>query len=216
MEATLMNTTDVKKLILSFRHFALALAESDPRFYNVSKALTLAEKYHGDKQRKNGAPELSHQLAICSYLRTLHRSLIRPDLIFIVALLHDTYEDYPKSETEIADQFPEAYPYIKRISKIRDGAKISSDQYFGEMQDCPVCSVVKLADRMTNISTMIEVFDEAKQDHYLNDLTTHFFPMLKHAKRKFPEQDSVYENLKSVLHLQKNTILSVRDMYQSA
>ena len=79
------------------------------------------------------------------------------------------------------------------------------------MEQCDVCSIVKLTDRIHNISTMIGVFSEEKQNKYLEEVDTYFFPILKTAKRLFPEQENAYENLKSMLTVQKETIKRVRE-----
>ncbi len=205
-----MTNTDFKKLKQSFRYWVLGKAENDKTYYDVLTALRIAEKYHTNK-RKDGAPELSHQIAICSYLRTLHKYFRFPALVLIVALLHDTIEDYPESKQEILSLLPEAYDYVVRMSKIdSDGNKMPYEIYFGAMQECPVCSIVKLADRIANISTMIGVFSYDKQTSYLQDLIDWFFPMLKYAKRKFPDQEPAFENMKSVLFVQQDTILKMR------
>lgn len=206
----MLNTTEFKKLRLSFRYWILGKAEENKDYFRVLKALNIAEKYHTN-QRKDGSPELIHQYSIVSYLRTIHKSLINPVEVFIVAILHDTYEDYPESEQELKELFPELFILFERVSKIRNGVKIPYEQYFGEMQDCPTCSIVKLADRIHNISTMVGVFSQEKQTKYLSEVDTYFFPMLKHAKRLFPEQENAYENLKTMLTVQKETINKVRE-----
>lgn len=206
-----MTNTEFKKLKAAFRYWVLGKAENDPSYYDVLTALRIAEKYHVNK-RKDGAHEFSHQIAICSYLRTLHKYFRFPALVFVVALLHDTPEDYPESKEEILELLPTAYPYTIRMSKIdENGNKMPYEIYFGRMKECPVCSLVKLADRIANISTMIGVFDHDKQTQYLQDLEDWFFPMLKYAKRKFPDQEPAFENMKSVLFIQKDTILKMRE-----
>ena len=206
----MLNTTEFKKLRQAFRYWTLGKAEEDKNYFDILKALNIAEKYHTG-QRKDGTPELIHQYSIVSYLRTIHKSLINPVDVFIVAILHDTYEDYPESEQELRDSFPDLFNHFVRVSKIRDGQKIPYEQYFGEMEKCDVCSIVKLTDRIHNISTMIGVFSEEKQNKYLEEVDTYFFPMLKTAKRLFPEQENAYENLKSMLTVQKETIKRVRE-----
>lgn len=205
-----MTKTDHKKLLQAFRYWILGRAESNPDYFRVLKAIELAKKYHKGS-RKDGAPEFSHQVTIVTYLMTLHSFFSNPVAVFIVALLHDTYEDYPESEAEIRMLFPDEWAMIYRISKVRGGKKIPYEQYFGEMQECEVCSIVKLADRIANISTMVGVFSIEKQDSYIKDLEDWFFPMLKFAKRMFPEQTAAYENMKCMLYVMKDTILKVRE-----
>jgi (p)ppGpp synthase/HD superfamily hydrolase len=204
-----MTESEYIKQKIAFRYWISGQAEFDSSYYAVLIAMDVAEKYHNGL-RKDGSPEFSHQIAICSYLRTLHKYFIDPVSVFIVALLHDTYEDYPESEKELFELFPKQFDMIVRISKIRNGEKIPYSEYFSDMSDCFVVSIVKLADRIANISTMVGVFSTQKQDKYLQDLDDWFFPMLKTAKHFFPQQEPAYQNLKSMLSMQKDTILKVR------
>ena len=205
-----MHKTEFKKLLQSLRYWLIGMAEQDPEYYRVLKALRIAESYHNGF-RKDGSPEFSHQIAICTFIRTFHKLLKDPVKILIVALLHDTIEDYEESYEEIEREFPNELLLIVRISKVRNGQKIPYKVYFGGMQECEICSIVKLVDRIANISTMIGVFSYEKQTDYLNDLEEWFFPMLKYACRKFPEQEAAYQLLKTFLYMQKDTILKMRE-----
>lgn len=205
-----MRIEKFKKLKSTFRYWLLGMAESNPDYYRVLQAMEIAEKYHNGN-RKDGSPEFGHQITICMYLRTLHKFFKDPVTVFIVALFHDTLEDYfAKSHEELLEKFPKEYHLIMRISKVRNGEKISYEKYFAEMKECEICSVVKLVDRIANISTMIGVFNTDKQTQYLEEVNTWFLPMLKHAKRKFPEMEAAFENIKTMLIMQRDTILAVR------
>lgn len=211
-----MKLEKFKKLKVSFRYWLLGKAEENPDYYRVLEAMEVAEKYHNG-QRKDGSPEFTHQITICMYLKTIHKYLKDPVKVFIVALLHDTLEDYyEESKRELQAKFPEEYEYFVRISKVREGVKIPYEQYFGEMKNCYICSVVKLADRIANISTMIGVFSYDKQTQYLEEVNIWFLPMLKHARRMFPQQESAYENLKMLLQVQRDTILAVRAEFEKS
>jgi len=196
-----MDIIEHNKKVGIFRSWLLGRASSDPQYYLVLKALDVSISYHKGK-RKGGEPEFSHQIMICLYLKSISALLLDPASVFIVALLHDTYEDYPESESKIRQEFPEHFDFVFMISKIRHGKKIPYETYFGEMKYCHVCSIVKLVDRISNISTMKGVFSEEKQKSYIDEVFKWFFPMLKFAKRKFPEQESAYENIKTILSLE--------------
>lgn len=197
---------DYQKIRLSLRNYILGRAKNNPEFFKVIKAMDIAEKYHNGK-RKDGKDEVSHQYLIAGYIMTIEENLVNPVATYIVAFLHDTYEDYPdESKDDLELHFPEYLHYIHRISKIRDGQKIEYSQYFDEMSHCPICSVVKAVDRLQNISSMIIPFSQEKQNRYLLDLDEWFFPMIKTAKRSFPEQTQAYENLKYVLLIIRNML----------
>ena len=199
---------DYLKIRLSLRNYFLGRSKQDPSFFKVIKSMDIAEKYHNGK-RKDGKDEISHQFLIAAYIMTIEDSLIDPIAAYIVAFLHDTYEDYQvESEQDLKEYFSEYLDMIIRISKVRDGVKIQYDEYFSEMALCPVCSIVKAVDRFQNISSMIVPFSTEKQNNYLLDLDNWFFPMIKKAKRKYPEQTQAYENLKYVLLVIRNMVFT--------
>ncbi|MFY0656191.1 MAG: hypothetical protein JXR12_05420 [Neptunomonas phycophila] len=195
---------------IATRYWLSAKAESDPNYYRVLKAVDLMERYHTGYRKDKVTPNIVHQYSIFSYLKTLHAYMVDPVATFITALLHDTYEDFPESEAELKREFPDEFEYIVRVSKIRNGIKIEYDQYFDEMMNCEVCSLVKAADRIHNVSTMVGVFSSSKQLKYLGEVDRHFLPMLKYARRKFPRQEMAYENMKSRLLVQRDIIIAVR------
>ena len=139
-------------------------------------------------------------------MRTIESLIINPIAVLVTAFLHDVYEDYPECENDLKLEFPQFYEYVVKISKIRNGQKISYETYFNDMAYCDVCSVVKAVDRIHNISTMSGVFSQEKKLAYTSEVKQWFLPMLKKARNAFPEQEMVYENLKSVLNIQCDII----------
>lgn len=196
-----MNTVDYNKLRTSIRYTFIGMAYIDKRYDVCLKALQYAESIHTGVRKDNVTKEFYHQLNIVGYLLTLHGSLIDPVAVYVTALLHDVYEDHPETRDYLMDNFGEFMPYILRVSKIRDGVKVPYVTYFGEMQNCPVTSIVKGADRIHNLSTMAGVFSEEKQLNYKKEVDEYFLPMLKYARRMFPEQTMAYENIKCILNM---------------
>lgn len=209
-----MNEVGFEKLKLTLRHKIQGMAYNNKEYNIVLKAFNLAESYHNGK-RKDNQPEFSHQLMIVAYLLTIEKLLLNAPMVILAALWHDLYEDYHEEFPEVVDEMraisEEGFVYSYRLSKVRDGEKISYEQYFQEsMTSCVVCSIVKLVDRASNISTMVGVFTVEKQKKYLDELNMWFFPMLKKARRLFPEQESAYENIKTILIIQRDTITKMR------
>ena len=79
------------------------------------------------------------------------------------------------------------------------GIEKKTDSYYNEIAEDPIPSVVKPADRMHNVQTMIGVFSVEKREAYIEETHHYVLPMLKKAKRSFPEQETVYENEKHIL-----------------
>jgi (p)ppGpp synthase/HD superfamily hydrolase len=205
-----MNTTPFEKLKASLRAKLTGLAMIEPKYYQCVRALELGSEIHV-KLRKDGVtPEFYHQLNMLSYSLTFHNSLIDPAKVYTCILLHDAYEDYPEWIERLEKEFPEDMIYIKRISKIifhknPDGTytSIKKDKkaYMAEMANCHVTSIAKGIDRIHNLSTMKGVFKLKKQISYYKEAREHFLPMLKAGRRRFLEQETVYEALKSVMNL---------------
>ncbi len=200
-----MNYGDHKKLIVTLRSSFLGEARHNPQFYDAVKALDIAIKYHNDF-RKDGKPSIIHQLSIAFFAYTLVAYFRLPVEILVACLLHDTFEDYPESAAEIKKELPAYFEYTYKLSKVRYGAKIDYNIYFNDIAECEVCSIVKLIDRLHNLSTMQGAFKPEKQVEYVKECEQYFFPMLKKAKRKFLFQSSAYENIKSVLLILCNNV----------
>jgi (p)ppGpp synthase/HD superfamily hydrolase len=56
--------------------------------------------------------------------------------------------------------------------------------------------IVKGVDRLNNISTMTGVFKPTKQRSYVGETKEWHLPMLKEARRKYPQYNAAFENIK--------------------
>ncbi len=70
----------------------------------------------------------------------------------------------------------------------------------------PIASIGKGGDRMHNLQSMIGVFTKDKQKNYVTEAENKIIPMLKLARRNFPQQELAYENIKLVLNTQMQLI----------
>jgi (p)ppGpp synthase/HD superfamily hydrolase len=188
------------KLFISLRYWLLGMAQSDPRYFKAVEALDYAAKFHTNKRKDGITPEFYHQLNIVHYIRTIHKMLINPLEAIITAILHDTSEDYDLSYDEITRLFGERVSKSVELmtKKFRDISK-PTDAYYNAMANCPIASIDKLADRMHNLQSMVNVFTIQKIKDYLIETETYVLPMLKKAKRNFPEQELAYENAKLII-----------------
>ena len=183
-----------EKHLISMRYWMLG-----KNYHRAVLAMEFASKYH-DGTRKDGfTPEFHHQISIAHYLRTL------PDLrnqedVLSAAFLHDTVEDYDVSLTDIEGRFgADVARAVKKLSKVLKGYKKSPDEYYQGMIECPIASVVKGGDRVHNHQTMAGVFSLDKQHQYITETKDYLLPMLKESRRKYPDQELAYENIKHAL-----------------
>lgn len=202
-----------EKLRASVRYRLQGMADIDPSYFIALHAYDLAESKHHGVFRKDGTtPEFMHPLEVTGYLFTLGKNLQFRAETFAAGLLHDVGEDYGVTFAEVEDGCGRRTAHaFRRLSKKLEGAKVTSLQdYFDAMLDCPVATVVKGADRINNQSTMTEVFSPTKQLEYVDESEKFILPMLKKARRLYPEQEAAYENIKVML---KNQIALVRAMH---
>ncbi|MDO4767463.1 MAG: bifunctional (p)ppGpp synthetase/guanosine-3',5'-bis(diphosphate) 3'-pyrophosphohydrolase [Pseudomonadota bacterium] len=125
----------------------------------IQKAYVFSAAAHAGQVRLSGEPYLSHPLEVSNVLVGM-----RLDAPTIAAgLLHDTVEDTDASTTQIAEQFgPSVAAIVEGVTKIGKMNFESKEQAQAEnirkmilaMADDIRVILVKLADRMHNISTL--------------------------------------------------------------
>lgn len=189
-----MNLTQFEKLSISLRYFLLG-----KEFYETARALEFAAQYHTGFRKDGETPELQHQIEIVHYLRTLLPSYIYPQDVLTAGVLHDTREDYPQATTDIEKNFNAR---VCHSVELLDKNGKTKKYYFEQIAQDEVASIVKGADRVHNLQSMIGVFTPEKQIAYVSEVEEYFLPMLKAARRKFPQQENAYENIKHLLNSQ--------------
>ena len=185
-------------------------------YFTAMRAMEFASSFHKGTRKDGITPEFAHQLFLKRYVRSVLGLLMFPEETLAVAALHDLCEDF-EEEVGFDDITAEFGPRIghatRLMTKKHRGIEIPYEIYFDQISKDPIASVVKGADRSHNILSMHTAnWDVAKQTRYLNEVRTWFLPMLKSARKRFPEQRCVYENLKSFLVVQMTHIELSLDM----
>ena len=176
-------------------------------FYKAAEALEFAASYHVGTRKDGVTPEFAHQIQIACHVRTLLPSLRHGEEAICVALLHDVREDYDVEDTVIRATWGNLVAdSVDAMTKEFRGVRRDDVTLFARMAVDPVASVVKPADRIHNQHTMVGVFTPSKMAEYVAETRELFLPMLKAAKRNFPDQEPVYENHKLVLSTQLNLL----------
>jgi (p)ppGpp synthase/HD superfamily hydrolase len=187
--------TQFEKYSIAVRYHLLGLSTLDKRFYKAIDAFELGLTHHTG-QRNGGDPEFIHQLGIFLNLRTLHNHIQNPLNVYILAFLHDLVEDKMYALSDIENEFGnEIADKLDLLSKVVLGVKKENYSLIPVFNDVD-CSIVKFADRVNNISTMVGVFKQVRLERYLLETSDVFLPAFKVSLRLFPEQECVYENLK--------------------
>lgn len=205
--------TDFTKLRTKVLGIVEGLSLSDKKFYALRRLISYAEKIHCN-ERKDGSPEFSHQLEMLALALTFHESLSKPLDVYMAIIAHDLLEDYPEMSLELQELFPETVQYSNRLAKEPDHPGLRTyHKYFRELSECEVCSVVKLIDRVHNLSTAPGVFTNNKLHEYCDEVDMYFLDMIRAAKEQF-SQRSVYETLKFMLNTQTHTIRALCEKEQ--
>lgn len=192
---------DFSKLLISARYWLLGMAEHDAEYFKVIEALEMGLAHH-DGYRNGGDPEFVHQLGIFHYLRTLHKHIRNPVTVYSLVFLHDALED-PNQKTKayitpdvIEAKFGEVFlSKLKRMSKEILGQK-NPDFSLDAVFDDEETSIAKGGDRVDNVRSMVGVFKRPRLEKYMKETAEEFLPRLKLARRKFPRQEAIYENIK--------------------
>jgi (p)ppGpp synthase/HD superfamily hydrolase len=187
-------TASFEKLSLMVRYWLLGR-----NYTQALRAMEFAASHHTGV-RLDGAPEFSHQVWQVAYARTIEPMLMYPEETLCVIFLHDVVEDYSVTLDEIEDLFGKPVSRgTDSMSKVVEGHKKDAEVYFEGLARDPIGSVAKGVDRVHNHKTMADAFSDAKQYGYMDETQDDILPMLKAARRAFPEQELVYENIKHLL-----------------
>lgn len=190
--------TSTEKKMVAIRYWCLGR-----QYFTAVKALEYASQFHTGMRKDKVTPEYDHQLSIALYVRSIATSLLDVDAVLTTVFLHDVCEDYDVGFEEIEARFGATIrDAVRLLTKKFRGGVVAPAAYYKAITECPIASVVKGADRIHNIQTMTEVFDLPKQVQYVKETEEYVLPMLKTARRAYPEQEPAYENEKHVLKSQ--------------
>ena len=178
--------------------------------YNKAlEAFKFGEERHPGFRKDGITPNFQHQIEICLFLITL-KEVSDEETVLIAALLHDVREDANVEHDEIESKFgKKAADAVEKLTKEFKGSKKSMTEYFSKISNCPISSLVKLADRIHNFSSMTGVFTIAKQEHYVFEVKEYFFPLIKTARNNFPHQHMSYHAMGTFLKNMCRTVEAV-------
>lgn len=199
------NLNRFEKLKIAARYWLLGMAENDPGYFKVLEAMEYGLTHH-DGERNGGDHEFIHQLGIFHQVRTLHRHIRNPITVYILIFLHDAVED-PRTDKHTKEKHYISLEEITQIWGDMIAAKVHklSKEIMGQKNpdysldaifDDEDASVVKAGDRVNNVSSMVGVFKKPRLERYVKETIDEFLPRIKAARRRFPDQEGVFENMK--------------------
>jgi (p)ppGpp synthase/HD superfamily hydrolase len=192
-----MVMTRYQKLEISLRYYLLGA-----RYHTALKAMDFARKIHTGFRKDGITPEFQHQIEIALFITTL-KDIVDEERTIVVGLLHDTIEDYVMSAVELKQIFGES---VFDCCQLLNKKGKLSERYFESIEADPTASIVKGADRIHNVNSMVGVFTKEKQREYIEETKKYFIPMLKNARNFHPAQMQAYFNIMHMLRSQLNLL----------
>ena len=167
------------------------------------KALSVAEEAHKGQFRKDGVtPYIEHPMKVASFLYTLG---IRDDDILAIALLHDVIED---TTIQAGDLLEKGFSkeIVSAVCLVTKKPDYKNEDYYKAISNNAYATIVKLADRAHNLSTLYN-FKKEKKQKYLEETKTYILPLINKAQHTYYEYsdalrvlevfiEALYNNLK--------------------
>lgn len=186
-------------------YIALKFRLKGAGFYQAMDALEFAREIHNGFRKDGLTPEFQHQLEIAHYVLTL-KDINDLEGAIIVSLLHDTDEDNPNDIPlgKLESYGTERATAIRLLNKHRAD---STAEYFSGLATNVLAALVKGADRINNFQSMNRgKFTIEKQIRYAAEVAEHFLPMLKIARKKYPQHMDAFYNIEFILKSQHELI----------
>lgn len=147
----------------------------------------LAAAAHRGQSRAHGAAYIEHPRAVARILRAFDDALglDLPLETYAAALLHDVVEDSAITAAHLAEKVaPEVAPMVEALTKAdvgTDGDKSRRDQvYYAGLQAADDrVKLIKIADRVHNLSELHLCDDAARARRYLRETESHILPLAR-------------------------------------
>ena len=189
---------DFEKMRIAIRYWQVGRG-----YHNALRAMNFAQSKHIGVRKDKITPEFQHQVSQANFARTILDQTMFPEESMITIWLHDVAEDCGVSIATIQEMFGERIAqHVELMTNQVSGVKKPSDKYYAAMVNDPVASLAKGIDRMHNHQSMHGVFSTEKQLSYIAETEEFILPMLKAARKLFPQQEAAYQNVRHVLETQ--------------
>jgi (p)ppGpp synthase/HD superfamily hydrolase len=188
--------SNIEKTRIALYHWMLGKG-----FFIASEAMAYAENTHVGFRKDGVTPAFAHQIWIANRIRTFNLPDDVMELCLILAFLHDTAEDYDVGFEEFNAKYGAVVADgVRRLTKKHRGMVIPKETYFSDLALMAAAAIVKGVDRLHNLSTMIGVFNPAKQMDYIAETMLFHLPMLKKARKSFPMYWQAFESIKQAIN----------------
>ncbi len=170
-------------------------------------AVAFAHKCHRNEMRDDGEPYILHPITACNTLITLG---VHKDRILAAVILHDVVENDHTDLAAIREEFGEEVANLVDIQTRRENEE--PEPYYARISSDIGGILCKAADRLHNITNMIDVFDLLRLKRYVDQTESYVLPMLKSVRYSNLE----YANALVILHDSIRNIVIVAKRYIEA
>jgi len=125
-----------------------------------TKAYNFAREAHASQVDDNGDPYFNH----CQHVMEIVAQVTEDVEMLAAALLHDVIEDTDTTYEDLVREFPQRVADLV-YEVTHEGRKDNYGYYFPRLKSKDAI-LIKLADRMSNITRM-ESWDDDRREHYL-------------------------------------------------
>ncbi|MCD4786401.1 MAG: HD domain-containing protein [Candidatus Eremiobacteraeota bacterium] len=193
-ENLIKNPEGIKEL--TYENLEKAVMKNNPgldREY-LRKVFDFSKKTHQGQERDEGTPYFAHPFRVAIYLAK--RMKVADERIIAAALLHDVLEDSAEvCREDVAGMFGEdVADYVQMMSKRDDVEKEERKRlYRKQIKEAPrIVKMIKLADRIDNISSVHLSPRPDKISRYIKGTTEFYLPL---ARKNFPEMAEDMERI---------------------
>ena len=174
-------------------HFLETYCEKK-HYENALVALPFAREVHKDQKRLGGDPYIVHPLSVAFF--SIGAGL-DSDNIISGSLLHDTIEDQ-NANLDLINITDEIKNIVNLLTFIKDNSNKDNalKNYYENIKTNCDAIIIKLIDRIHNLSTMNNAFSLEKMKNYILETQKYVIPLADYAKEH-------YQNIANKLWLLK-------------
>lgn len=159
-------------------------------------ALNAASMLHEGQKRSGGGDYVEHPHRVALSLYYLG---VTEDNVLATALLHDTIEDCNVDFHSLCSRFEITVDVAKDVEILSKYKGLQLDDYYAEIGKHRIPTLVKIADRMDNVQTMVGAFSVNKMQKYLDETEQYVIPLCKSGRRSFPAHAKQIMSMKNSL-----------------
>lgn len=153
-------------------------------YKNALIALPFAKEVHQNQKRIGGDPYIVHPLSIAFF--SIGAGL-DTDNIISGSLLHDTIEDQNANLDliNINEEIKHIVNLLTFVKHAKDDKDEELKKYYNNIKTNLDAIIIKLIDRIHNLSTMNNAFSLEKMKNYINETQNYIIPLAEYAESKY-------------------------------